>query len=130
MFAFLRLTNSVYLCVTATSSGLCPRRTLTLIQKGKGWSDIGEEWFKITGQRPGSTTLPNRLTRIRENIGDFNNDDDRLLVKCKREIDETFANDVWAIVAEQMVIKGGGKFTVRSRLWTLHQWLCPLLINL
>jgi len=89
---------------------------LTFIQKGKGWSEIGEEWFKLTGQRPGSTTLPNRLTRIRENIGDFSNDDDRLLVKCKREIEETFANDKWNIVAEQMIIKGGGKFTVRSSL--------------
>lgn len=81
-------------------------------QKGKGWAEINILWHSLTGQTPGSTTLPNRLTRIRENIGDFTPEDDRLMLKCKREIEETFSRELWAMTAEQMLVKGGTKFSV------------------
>lgn len=66
----------------------------------------------MTGQKPGSTTLPNRFTRIKEYIGDFTAEDDRLLLRCKQEIEDTFGRERWAITAEQMVVKGGSKFSV------------------
>lgn len=84
------------------------------MQAGKGWKEIGEEWERLTGQKAASTTLPNRFTRIKEHIGDFTAPDDELLLKCKKDLESTWSKEIWAMISEQMVIKGGEKFSATS----------------
>lgn len=65
----------------------------------------------MTGQNPATTTLPNRYTRIKEFIGDFSKEDDKLMMRCKRELEDTWSREIWALTAEQMVVKGGMKYS-------------------
>ena len=44
-------------------------------EQGKDWSEIREEWKKLTGEDKADSTLPNRLNRFKANFVSLNEGD-------------------------------------------------------
>lgn len=63
-----------------------------------------------------TSTLPNRYSRIREFNLTFSEEDDELLLKSKRIIEETFDQEKWEMIKEFMLARGAGRFTVSLTL--------------
>lgn len=87
----------------------CDAGLLTLLQEGRSWGDINKEWERITGNKPASSTLPNRFNRLKANIStveDCDIDQMKLSVVAVEVAIETEYKEAiakkWARIAKHM----------------------------
>lgn len=73
----------------------------------KEWGPIRAEWQRLTGEVTAQSTLPNRYTRLKTNFAVLNEEDNAILVRAKREVEDAFQAQKWSLVARLLVQKGG-----------------------
>ncbi|KLJ11352.1 hypothetical protein EMPG_13375 [Blastomyces silverae] len=90
-----------------------PEDKMLLRMKGeenKSWAEIRQAWEDVTGEKVGGSTLSTRYIRIKANFVVFTPEDEELLLRFKREIEEKFENDKWRSVSEAIGAAGGKKY--------------------
>ncbi|EAS34432.1 uncharacterized protein CIMG_05456 [Coccidioides immitis RS] len=79
-------------------------------KENKSWSEIASAWTKMTGEATKGTTLSTRYMRIKANLAVLSKDDEILLLKVKKDMEEKFEAEKWQRIAESMEQTRGAKF--------------------
>jgi len=90
--------------------------------EGVLWPEIRTEWTKITGEKSGVSTLPNRYVRLKINCANIKEEDNAKLLQSKLEIEAAFEKEKWDTIAQGIVDKGGDTYIVclpPSAVWAL-----------
>ncbi|KAI7025083.1 hypothetical protein KC332_g18311 [Hortaea werneckii] len=77
---------------------------------GSSWSEIRTAWEKLTGEKTGSSTLPNRYVRLKSNFTVVQEEDLPRLLEAKRSVEEAFEKGKWGMVAEAVEKMGGMRY--------------------
>jgi len=85
---------------------------IALRDAGKGWTEIRVEWEKMTGERTGNSTLPNRYSRLKSNLTIIKEEDNQKLLEAKQEVEATFEKDKWSMIAQNVAQRGGEAYKV------------------
>ncbi|KAI7017896.1 hypothetical protein KC318_g2643 [Hortaea werneckii] len=91
-------------------SGPADRQLLDMRDNGKTWPEIRLAWETLTGEKTGSSTLPNRYVRLKSNFTVVQEEDLPRLLEAKRSVEEAFEKGKWGMVAEAVEKMGGGKY--------------------
>ncbi|PGH14775.1 hypothetical protein AJ80_05819 [Polytolypa hystricis UAMH7299] len=78
--------------------------------ENKPWAEIRQAWESMTGEKVGGSTLSGRYARIKANFVTFATEDETILLKVKKEIEDKFENEKWHRVAEAIETAGGNKY--------------------
>lgn len=95
---------------------------LDLRDAGEGWAKIRHEWEKLTGEKIGSSTLPNRYGRLKSNFTVIKEEDHGRLLEAKRNVEQAFEKGKWSMVAEAVEKMGGDKYPVCTICCALAIW--------
>ena len=79
---------------------------------GSTWPEIRAAWETLTGEKTGSSTLPNRYVRLKSNFTVVQEEDLPRLLEAKRSVEEAFEKGKWGMVAEAVEKMGGEKYRV------------------
>ncbi|KAI9758637.1 MAG: hypothetical protein M4579_002948 [Chaenotheca gracillima] len=71
-------------------------------QAGTPWVVVRAEWERITGEKVGASTLPNRYDRIRSNFSKLKPDDEAIFIKTLTDLEAKFALEKWSKVAAEL----------------------------
>lgn len=93
-------------------------RLITLRDAGRTWPDIRKEWEVMTGETVGSSTLPNRYSRLKTNLTVINEEDCARMFESLSEVETAFQREKWNLVANSVVAKGGTEYKV-CLLWSM-----------
>ncbi|KAK5720514.1 hypothetical protein LTR17_014915 [Elasticomyces elasticus] len=77
---------------------------------GKSWTEIRAEWEKLTGDKTGQSTLPNRYSRLKSNFVAIKEEDLKHLLQAKVEVEAAFEKEKWSLVADAMEKMGTEKY--------------------
>ncbi|KAK5700767.1 hypothetical protein LTR97_005284 [Elasticomyces elasticus] len=77
---------------------------------GKSWTEIRAEWEKLTGDKTGQSTLPNRYSRLKSNFVVIKEEDLKHLLQAKVEVEAAFEKEKWSLVADAMEKMGTEKY--------------------
>lgn len=80
---------------------------ITMRDSGSEWKIIRANWEERTGEKVGASTLPNRYARLKSNFTVIREEDHAKLLEAKREVEESFENQKWDLVARVVKEKGG-----------------------
>ncbi|CAK3977487.1 Hypothetical predicted protein [Lecanosticta acicola] len=83
------------------------RQLLGMRDAGTDWKAIRAKWEELTGETTGVSTLPNRYARLKESFTVIREEDHARLLEAKREVEESFENQKWDLVARVVQEKGG-----------------------
>ena len=73
---------------------------------GKTWTEIRAEYERLTGEKTGQSTLPNRYVRLKTNITVIKEEDNERLLKAKLEVEQAFEKEKWNLVGAAMKNQG------------------------
>ncbi|RMZ00985.1 hypothetical protein D0860_07792 [Hortaea werneckii] len=90
--------------------GPADRQLLDMRDSGSSWSEIRTAWEKLTGEKTGSSTLPNRYVRLKSNFTVVQEEDLPRLLEAKRSVEEAFEKGKWGMVAEAVEKMGGMRY--------------------
>ncbi|TKA83967.1 hypothetical protein B0A55_00212 [Friedmanniomyces simplex] len=79
---------------------------LDMRDAGKGWPEIRAGWEKLTGDKTGHSTLPNRYARLKSNFVVIKEEDNQHLLKAKIEVEAAFEKEKWGLIATAMEKNG------------------------
>ncbi|RMY61751.1 hypothetical protein D0865_00822 [Hortaea werneckii] len=91
-------------------SGPADRQLLDMRDNGSTWPEIRAAWESLTGEKTGSSTLPNRYVRLKSNFTVVQEEDLPRLLEAKRSVEEAFEKGKWGMVAEAVEKMGGEKY--------------------
>ncbi|KAK0276070.1 hypothetical protein LTR91_013645 [Friedmanniomyces endolithicus] len=83
---------------------------LDLRDAGKGWTEIRAEWEKLTGDKTGHSTLPNRYARLKSNFVVIREEDNQILLEAKIDVEAAFEKEKWGLIAAAMEKKGADSY--------------------
>ncbi|KAI9819343.1 MAG: hypothetical protein M1832_004048 [Thelocarpon impressellum] len=84
-------------------------------QAGTAWSAVREQWAAITGEAVASSTLPNRIERLRANFTRLRAQDEGKLVAAVKDVEARFEFEKWGRVADVLEAEHGlGKLPPKS----------------
>jgi len=87
---------------------------LDLRDAGKGWTEIRAEWEKLTGDKTGHSTLPNRYARLKSNFVVIREEDNQILLEAKIDVEAAFEKEKWGLIAAAMEKKGADSYRVST----------------
>ena len=81
-----------------------------------GWPEIRKLWREITKHPTlGTSTLPNRYSRLKQNFVVIREDDNGHLITAKREVEKAHTDSKWEKIAKRVVELGGEKYEVCTK---------------
>jgi len=80
----------------------------------RSWPEIRTEWEKLTGDKTGSSTLPNRYNRLKTNFTVIKEEDNGKMLEAKKNVEEAFEKGKWAMIATAMEKLGGDSYKVSA----------------
>ncbi|KAI5287744.1 hypothetical protein KEM52_001440 [Ascosphaera acerosa] len=86
---------------------------LTLLRmrdEGRPWCEVNAVWEHMTGEKPGRTTLPNRLVRLKANVTTVPEEDVQRLVDAVAAVDAELERERYGRIAKAVVAAGGGTY--------------------
>ncbi|KAI7263105.1 hypothetical protein KC345_g9234 [Hortaea werneckii] len=86
------------------------RQLLDMRDNGSSWPEIRTAWEKLTGEKTGASTLPNRYVRLKSNFTVVQEEDLPRLLEAKRSVEEAFEKGKWGMVAEAVEKMGGERY--------------------
>ncbi|KAI7218161.1 hypothetical protein KC343_g8507 [Hortaea werneckii] len=90
--------------------GPADRQLLDMRDSGSSWPEIRSAWEKLTGEKTGASTLPNRYVRLKSNFTVVQEEDLPRLLEAKRSVEEAFEKGKWGMVAEAVEKMGGTRY--------------------
>lgn len=90
------------------------RKLIEMRDAGSSWADIRAEWEKLTGEKTGLSTLPNRYSRLKINFTVINEEDNAKLFEAKVEVEALQEKEKWGLIADAVRDKGGDTYKVGS----------------
>ena len=79
---------------------------------GREWKDIRAKWEELTGEKTGTSTLPNRYGRLKSNFTVIKEEDHWKLMQAKEEVEKAFEAQKWGLIAKAVQGKGGDAYKV------------------
>ena len=73
------------------------------------WPKIREWYAQETGTTPGKSSLSVRYMRIKATLNTFSEEDSKLLMEAKVEIEAEFEKEKWRKIANRMEEKGASE---------------------
>ena len=80
------------------------------------WAGIKAEWEKLTGEKIGVSTLPNRYNRLKINFAVVKEEDLPRLLEAKKTVEDAFEKGKWEMIANTVEKIGGDAYKVRLTL--------------
>ncbi|GAB7332405.1 hypothetical protein MBLNU13_g04216t2 [Cladosporium sp. NU13] len=80
-------------------------------EEKKTWKEIRAVWEELTGQRTGTSTLPNRYERLKDNFSIIKAEDRPKLLQAKDEVEAEMNKLKWKLIADKIKQKGGGVYS-------------------
>ena len=88
-------------------------------KRGESWGTINAEWERLTGNKPGKSTLPNRFPRLKANLACVAANDVAQMLKSEAEVNEQIEAEVkelwgkkWVRVGKHMEDAGTQNYPV------------------
>ncbi|KAK3075377.1 hypothetical protein LTR53_001382 [Teratosphaeriaceae sp. CCFEE 6253] len=75
---------------------------LRLKKAGKNWDEIRQAYQKVTGERTGTSTIPNRYARLVGNLVAIRAEDHERLLQAKIEVENAYQKEKWGLVGLAM----------------------------
>ncbi|ERF74988.1 hypothetical protein EPUS_08529 [Endocarpon pusillum Z07020] len=80
--------------------------------EGKSWKEITAEWTRMTGRKPGFSTLSVRFGKLQEKFARMGDMDFHRLLKFKSQLETAFnRREKWDRIATMIVEDGGAVYT-------------------
>ncbi|KAE8144505.1 hypothetical protein BDV25DRAFT_145550 [Aspergillus avenaceus] len=80
--------------------------------QGKNWGEITKAYIERTGTKIGNSTLRMRYTTMKANFTDMSGEDEAMLLRVKKEVEERFEQEKWHRISDIMHEEGGTKYPV------------------
>ena len=94
-----------------------------------GWAGIKGAWEKLTGEKIGVSTLPNRYNRLKINFAVVKEEDLPRLLEAKKTVEDAFEKGKWDMIASTVEKLDGDDYKVFLML-TLTYVLTQMVVVL